>query len=98
MLEHLNNITFCGNSSLLRDKRAGARAAGSNGTTSAENVLTENEEKCFRLTFNVNCSGRSDKFARSETVLTRGKTNGKVFFFCCVAHKLVGQKRRMFAS
>lgn len=54
------------------------------------------KKNAFRLTFNVNCSGRSDKFARSETVLTQGRqTESFSFFFSFVVLLInwLGRKR-----
>lgn len=63
IFEHLNNITFCGNSSLLRKLGTGS---GDGWRNERRKVLTEMKKNVFRLTFDVNCSGRSDKFPPRE--------------------------------
>lgn len=58
-VKHENGITFCGNSSLLRWRTM----QGARPMEAKKKVLTEMKKNVFRLTFNVNCSGRSDKFS-----------------------------------
>lgn len=61
-VKHENGITFCGNSSLLR-WRTMQGEGGVRDQWKRKRFLTEMKKNVFRLTFNVNCSGRSDKFS-----------------------------------